>query len=321
MHVLYTGKARPLALSAYSGLGGMFNAVGPIIGGVLVGLVGWRPVVLLPAFIILALPFVWSFLPAGRGTGVIDLTGGVIVTIAATGLLLVVQMPRTGVTLGILGAVLIAAAAPLLVRHISRNPFGFAPKVLVANRVIMLAVLGSMGIPAAWFSLLVAIPAGMAVQGYDGLAIGVAMLPGACTGLLAPRVLGRLLAQRGPLWSLTTSNLVVALALLLSAWGLASERVLPLAVGFALLIGMLSLGQPASISIVSHVAPDEVRGVAMGLLTFSFLLGGSLGGAYLGGMSALLGFDAAILILVIVPLLGVWAVRSIPEHSVRIPED
>lgn len=320
LHLLYSGEHRPVALSAYSGIGGMFNAVGPVVGGLIVVQLGWRPVVLLPVIILLAVPLLWPYMPRARGSGSIDVTGGVLVSLAATGLVLVVQAPRLGVLSGLVGAALVGAAAPALVRHINRNPTGFAPKVLVTNSVVMLAVLSSMGIPAAWFSMLVAIPAGMAVLGHDALAVGVAMLPGAVTGLVGPRLLGPLLARRGPLWALTVSNVVVSVALVLTGWGLASGMVPALAVGFALLIAMLSLGQPAAIEIVSHVSPEDVRGVAMGLMTFSFLLGGSLGGAYLGGASALVGFDGAILVLAVVPLLGLLAVRGIPVTAVRVAQ-
>ena len=90
-----------------------------------------------------------------------------------------------------------------------------------------------------------------------------------------------------------------------------------MALGFAMLIAMLSLGQPASIDIVSRVTSEHVRGVAMGLMTSSFLLGGSLGGAYVGGVSGLIGFNGAVLLLSVVPLLGILAVRAIPEHELR----
>lgn len=317
VQVIYPIEDRPAALSAYSGLGGMFNAVGPVVGGLIVVGVGWRPVVLLPVLILIAIPLLLPHLPEGRGTGRIDLTGGLLVTLAASGLVLVVQAPRLGTVPALVGAALLGAGAPLVIRHVNAHPDGFAPKVLVTNRAVVLTILASMGIPAAWFSMLVAIPAGMAVQGYDGLAIGVAMLPGAAMGLVAPRVLGPLLARRGPVWSLVLSNLVVALALLLTAWGLASAQVPAMAAGFAMLIATLSLGQPASIDIVAHASPDEMRGVAMGLMTFSFLLGGSLGGAYVGGVSAFIGFDGAVLLLSVVPLLGLLAVRAIPESAVR----
>ena len=64
------------------------------------------------------------------------------------------------------------------------------------------------------------------------------------------------------------------------------------------------LGQPALMAAVGGAVPVEVRGVALGIATLVFLVGGGVGSAVVGGAGDVLGLDRSLLILAALPLLG-----------------
>mgnify|MGYP004582879677 CR=1 FL=1 len=64
------------------------------------------------------------------------------------------------------------------------------------------------------------------------------------------------------------------------------------------------LGQPALSAVVGDAVHEDVRGVAMGVSTLLFLIGGSIGSAVVAGISGPFGMPAALLVLAVLPLLG-----------------
>jgi MFS family permease len=76
------------------------------------------------------------------------------------------------------------------------------------------------------------------------------------------------------------------------------------------------LGQPALMEAVGDAVSDDVRGVALGIATLFFLVGGGVGSAVVGGLGAVLGMPAALLLLAALPLAGIVAL--VPQwHAVR----
>ena len=69
------------------------------------------------------------------------------------------------------------------------------------------------------------------------------------------------------------------------------------------------LGQPALSAVVGDAVQQEVRGVALGVSTLLFLIGGSVGSAIVAGISGPLGMPAALLVLAVLPLLGLLVLR------------
>ena len=67
------------------------------------------------------------------------------------------------------------------------------------------------------------------------------------------------------------------------------------------------LGQPALMAVVGDGVEHEVRGVALGLATLMFLVGGGVGSAVVGGLGHVLGMDGSLLLLAVFPLLGLTA--------------
>jgi hypothetical protein len=55
---------------------------------------------------------------------------------------------------------------------------------------------------------------------------------------------------------------------------------------------------------VGAAVPADVRGVALGIATLVFLIGGGVGSAVVGGAGEALGLDRSLLLLALLPLLG-----------------
>ena len=84
-----------------------------------------------------------------------------------------------------------------------------------------------------------------------------------------------------------------------SAWLLVTA-----VVGVTLAFG---LGQPALMEAVGSAVDEDVRGVALGIATLFFLVGGSVGSAVVGGLSEVLGMPGALLLLAVLPVAGLVA--------------
>ena len=68
------------------------------------------------------------------------------------------------------------------------------------------------------------------------------------------------------------------------------------------------IGQPALASSVGDAVEEDVRGVALGVATLVFMVGGSVGSALVGGLGHVAGADVALLVLTLLPLLGILLV-------------
>ena len=80
-----------------------------------------------------------------------------------------------------------------------------------------------------------------------------------------------------------------------------------LVVAIVLVTFAFGLGQPALMAAVGGAVPADVRGVALGIATLVFLVGGGVGSAVVGGIGELLGIDRSLLLLALLPVLGALA--------------
>ena len=303
----YDGDVRTTALGRVAGTAAAVSALGPLAGGLVEDLLSWRAVVALPALGLLVVPALWRAVPT-EGTGArLDLLGAVLVAATASGLVLLVQSPSSGVAVAIAGALLLALGVPAATARVRRRPEGFLPMAVVREPVVVRSALAASCVPAAWFALLIAVPAVLAARGWTPLQVGLALVPSAVTGFLAPRLAGPLLVRLGPAKSLVTSGATAALALLLAAAGASLGSGVLLVGAVVLVTFAFGLGQPALMAAVGGAVPADVRGVALGIATLVFLVGGGVGSAVVGGIGELLGIDRSLLVLALLPVLGALA--------------
>ena len=306
----YDGVARAGALGRVAGVAAAVGCLGPLMGGLLEGWLGWRAVVALPVVGLLLGPALWSVTPSTGTGGRLDVKGALLVGAAASGLVLLVQSPSSGVVIAAVGAVLLLVAVPLVAVRVRRRPQGFLPRAVVTEPVVVRSALAAAAIPAAWFALLVAVPAVLAARGWEPLEIGVALVPSAVTGFLAPKVSGPLLVRLGPARALAVSGGVASAALLLGALGGLTGSAVLLVAAVVLVTVAFGLGHPALMAAVGGAVPPDVRGVALGIAMLVFLVGGGVGSAVVGGLGQLVGVPESLAVLALLPLLGVAAVLT-----------
>lgn len=309
----YQGEVRAAALGQVAGTAAAVGALGPLAGGLVEDLVSWRAVVALPALGLLVVPVLWRAVPTEGSGARLDVLGALLVAGTASGLVLLVQSPSSGIVVASVGAALLALGLPSVLAWVRRRPEGFLPRAVVSEPVVVRSALAAAAVPGAWFALLIAVPAVLAAEGWEPLHVGLALVPSAVTGFLAPRLAGPLLVRTGPARSLAVSGATATVALLLAAGGAATGSAPLLVLAVILVTFAFGLGQPALMAAVGDAVPSEVRGVALGIATLVFLVGGGVGSAFVGGLGEVLGLTASLLLLALVPLLGVLAVLP-PRH-------
>jgi MFS family permease len=308
----YAGAVRTAALGRVAGTAAAVTALGPLAGGGVADLLSWRAVVAFPALGLLVVPVLWRAIPTTGSGARLDLLGAALVALTAAGLVLLVQPPSAGVVVAVTGALLLTLGVPSVAARVRRRPQGFLPLVVVRNGTVVRSALSSSAVPAAWFALLIAVPAVLVRLGWSPLMVGLALVPSALTGVLAPRLAAPVLVRLGAERSLAVSGGLAALALVVAAGGAsfdspaAAAPVLVLAV--VLTTFAFGLGQPALMAAVSDAVPADVRGVALGIATLVFLVGGGVGSAVVGGLAEVLGIRTSLLLLTLLPVAGVLVV-------------
>jgi MFS family permease len=300
----YDGAVRASALGRVAGTAAAVSALGPLAGGLVEDVSSWRAVIALPALGLLLVPVLWRAVPTG-GTGArLDVLGAVLVAGTAAGLVLLVQSPSSGVVIATVGALLLGLGVPAVAARVRRRPEGFLPRAVVREPVVVRSALAASAVPASWFALLIAVPSVLAGQGWTPLSIGLALVPSAVTGFLAPRMSGPLIARLGATRSLAVSGGTAAVALLVAAGGAATSSAVGLVAAVVLVTLAFGLGQPALMAAVGDAVPADVRGVALGIATLVFLVGGGVGSAVVGGVGEILGVDRSLLVLALLPVVG-----------------
>ncbi|MGI5130413.1 MFS transporter [Pseudonocardia sp. CA-107938] len=301
---MWEGPQRGAALGRLAGVSATFSALGPLMGGALEDLGGWRLALALPALGLLIVPYLVRVAPSGGSRQHIDRTGAVLVAVAASGLVLLLQSPSSGPVTAIVGAVLLAAGAPAVVAWVRRRPTGFLPRTVVTNPVVLRSSFATAAIPASWFALLVGVPIVAAGWGWTPLATGLLMLPAAAVGLVTPLFSRRALARLGAQRAMAVACPIAVLALLVAAAGDLADAPALLALGVALVTVAFGFGQPAMMSAVDEAVAAADRGVAIGVATLVFLVGASVGAALVGGLAEVAGLFTVFFVLMALPVAG-----------------
>ncbi|MCF6376300.1 MFS transporter [Nocardioides KLBMP 9356] len=300
----YSGEVRGFAFGRLAGVAAAVSCLGPLVGGVVEASFGWRAVMALPVLGALVLPFLWRALSTD-GTGArLDIVGAVLVALTAAGMVLLVQSPSGGLVVAAVGALLLVLGVPAVRATVRRRPDGFLPVEVIRNATVVRSAVAASAVPASWFALLIALPAVLLSHGWEAWQVGLAMVPSAVVALAVPQVTGPLLARVGPGRALAIAGLVASAALLVATVGAWATSAPVLVVAIVLVTFAFGLGQPALSAVVGDAVHADVRGVALGVSTLLFLIGGSIGSAVVAGISGPLGMPVALLVLAALPLLG-----------------
>ncbi|SNS42191.1 drug resistance transporter, EmrB/QacA subfamily [Geodermatophilus pulveris] len=268
----FSGPDRAAAVGAWSGLGGVAGAVGPFLGGWLVG-IDWRLVFLLNlplAAVIVVVTL--RHVPESRDPQAahhLDLAGTALVVAGLGALTYGLTAAGEGgaspavwawIAAGLVGLAAFAAVqrrspAPLV------PPALFASRQFTAANAVTLLVYAPLGVVFVLLVLHLQV-----VAGFAPLAAGTALLPVTALMLLFSARAGALAQRIGPRPLLTAGPLVAAGGVLLMArigedasWVV---DVLPAAVAFG--AGLTLLVAPLTATVLDS-APDRFAGVASGV--------------------------------------------------------
>lgn len=303
----WAGPQQAAALGRIAGVSATLSALGPLIGGGLEAVGGWRWAVAVPVVGVLAIPALWRAAPALGSGERIDRWGAVFVAVAASGLVLLIQSPSAGATAAVVGAVLLVAGGPALALRVRLRPNGFLPRDIVTNSTVLRSAFAAAAVPASWFALLLGVPLAAASWGWTPLATGTLLVPAAVIGFVSPPIARRLLARLGGRRCIGLACPTAVLALVLAGLGGATASPALLATAVALVTLAFGVGQPAMISAVGAAVPAGQRGVAIGVATLVFLTGASVGAALVAGLADVIGVPAAFAVLIVLPVAGVGA--------------
>jgi EmrB/QacA subfamily drug resistance transporter len=212
---------RARAIGAWSGLGGVASAVGPLLGGWLIGAISWRAIFLinLPLGVFVA----WAasrYVPESKdptATGKLDLTGAVLAAVGLGGTTYALIEAPEGMTALVAVAAVVGVAALVgffWQEHRSANPMLplsiFQSRQFSAANAVTFVVYAALGV--VFFLLVSFLQISM---GYTPIEAGSASLPVTALMLVGSARAGELAQRIGPRVPLTLGPLIIAAGLLL----------------------------------------------------------------------------------------------------------
>lgn len=279
--VTFSGKQRDTAIAVWIAVCWGAQALGPLVGGVIIDALGWRWIfwINLPIGIAALLLTWWSTAEsreegASRSIdvpGVITLVGGIFLLSAA---LVLADNVGTAGFIGMIAGSVVLLALFVIIERRAKNPIivlsifrkrrfdGAVTANLIANFVF--------GGVVFFMALYLQV-----VEGYDPLKAGLLLLP-ATIPILLVNPFGNWLGQRfGPAWptAIGMAFLAVAAVLLLNLGGSYGELIAPF-----ILIGIGIGLQITPCAATAVEDPGEAgEGVASGVFKAASMIGGSLG--------------------------------------------
>jgi len=291
----FEGEKRGKAIGIWAAVAAAAGAVGPVLGGALIDVAGWRTIFLLNLpVVVLAVIFAFRYVPrdeVAQGTS-LDFTGAVLISAALTLLTWALTKASTPAPFGLLGTALAVGAVVLLVLFVLLEwrrkesallPLAlFASRAFVALNALTLLLYGAMG------GLLVAVPFILIeARGYSATAAGAALLPLPLAIALLSPTMGRLAAKIGARIPLTAGPLIVAGGCLLamrigsegSYWMTAFPALLVISLGMSIAVAPLTTAVLATVE-------SQHTGVASGFNSAVARLGGLVATALLTAVLA-----------------------------------
>ena len=219
-------ERRQMAIGVWGAMGGLAAALGPPLGGFLVGAFGWPAVFLVNVPVaIAAIVAGWSWLEESRNPDIPDRVDLVSIPAASLGvgflILAIVQMeawgPSSGRTAGAVAAGL--ALVGLFGRRSRRHPAPLFDLDLFRLRSYWLGCLGTVAFVVGFFAAFIPFPSLLQeTWGWSTIETGLALVPGPLLAALISPPVGRLADRvgNGPILAVGGLSGVVAMALYLA---------------------------------------------------------------------------------------------------------
>jgi DHA2 family methylenomycin A resistance protein-like MFS transporter len=277
----------------WTAAGGVSIAAGPVIGGLLIGALGWRWVFLvnLPLCVLgaaLTLAFVPEVPP--RDKRPLDLPGQVLGFVALACLVgAVIEGGHRGwgdaLAPGALLIGLAAAAAFLAVEMRSAHPA--VPLDVFRSRMVWSAVVIGVGVNFTYYGVIFVL--GLFLQrsaGYSVLQAGLAFLPLTATFIVSNLLSGRVAHRFGPARTMAGGVLVAAVGYALTSRLTAHSPFWAMIPGFLLIPAGMGVAVPAMTSALLASVDRHLSGTASGVLNACRQAAGAAGVAVMGTLAA-----------------------------------
>jgi EmrB/QacA subfamily drug resistance transporter len=286
-------RERTRAIGVWSGAIGLALALGPVVGGLLVGVAGWRSVFWINVPVgIAAIALTALFVPESRAATARrpDPVGQLLVVAALVAITwAIIEGSREGYgdPLIILLFAVGAGAGMALVRYENRRdqPLidpSFFRSVSFSGAVVT-AVAAFIGLSGFLFLNTLYL---QDVRGYDALHAGLLTLRMAAATALASPISGRITARYGPRLPLITAGLLVVVAAVLLTTTTRTTPVAVLVLGYVLFgTGFGLVNTPITNTAVSGM-PRAQAGVSAAIASTGRQIGNTLGVAILGSVVA-----------------------------------
>jgi DHA2 family methylenomycin A resistance protein-like MFS transporter len=322
-------KLRAKAVGWWTAAGAITIALGPIVGGVLLSLGGWRSIFLvnLPVCAVGALLMLKVEETEPQPASGLDLPGQVLAALALAGLIgAVIEAHPLGVASPIVwGAAAVGAAAAalfVLVERRARRPM--LPLDLFAgpgfSAALLYGVLANLTYYGALFVLSLYL---QTVLGYPPLQAGLAYLPLTATFFGVNLISGWWVGRAGSRAPMVVGGLIDGGGFVLLTLLTAHSPYWAMAPAFLLLPCGMGLGVPAMTTAVLASTDKARSGLASGVLNAARQAGGALGVAAFGALAAgdsgriVLGLHAssaaAAAMLLIAAIVAALGVKSAPK--------
>jgi EmrB/QacA subfamily drug resistance transporter len=266
-------KDRARAIGAWSGLSGVSTALGPLLGGWLIGAISWRAifVINLPvgAFVLWAAA---RHIPESRDTtasGHIDVRGAALAALGLAGVsYALIEAPGRGASLLVVASGLLGVVSFISFLALERGlerpmlPLGiFSSRQFSAANAVTFAVYAALG---GYFFLLVSFL--QVSVGYSPVAAGAATLPITLLMLAGSARAGALAQRIGPRLPLTLGSLIIAAGLLMTTWlGPSSGYIVGILPGIIVFgIGLTLVVAPVTATVLAAVDSSH-SGIASGV--------------------------------------------------------
>ena len=284
---------RARAMGVWGSVFGISLAVGPVLGGVLVGTIGWRSIFWVNVSVgLAAIALTQRFVPESRAPRPrrLDPIAQILIVAALAGVTAgTIEGPQQGWTspliIGCYAAAVVAAVALTMVEWRRREPLidprFFASAPFSGAALIAVAAFAAL---AGFLFLNTLYP--QKARGYSAVEAGLLILPMAATNAVTARLSGRLVGAGRARWSLAIAGVAItAGSAVLITVGASAPIAELVAVYIVFGTGFGFVNPPISNTAVSGMPPAQA-GVAASIASTCRQVGATLGVAMIGSMVA-----------------------------------
>ncbi|MBA5635546.1 MFS transporter [Duganella sp. LX20W] len=284
------------AIGWWTAAGGVSIAAGPVIGGLLLTMGGWRGIFWVNVPICLAgCALTWMVVPRVAGKAPsrhLDVAGQLLAIVALTGLIgAVIEAPSLGLSDPVVadGLLLAGVASVAFIAVERRAASPMLPLKLFASLPFSGAVLFGVLVNFTYYGMIFVLSFYLQrVRGYSVMETGLAFLPLTGTFIFSNIASGRLVARSGLRTPMVIGGLICATGYaLLGAFGIGPASSFPAMLpGLVLIPAGMGLAVPPMTTAILSSVEKEQAGTASAVLNTARQVGGAAGVAMFGAIVA-----------------------------------